>query len=67
MLASLANIFRVPDLRNKVLFTLPVIAIYQLGANIPVPFVNFTKIQQLTSPRRTRACSASSTSSPEGR
>ena len=48
MLASLANIFRIPDLRNKVLFTLTVIAIYQFGANVPVPYVDFSKVQQLT-------------------
>jgi preprotein translocase subunit SecY len=39
MLASLANIFRIPDLRKKVLFTLTIIALYQFGANVPVPFV----------------------------
>ncbi len=48
MLASLANIFRIPDLRKKVLFTLTIIALYQFGANVPVPFVNFSKIAQLT-------------------
>jgi preprotein translocase subunit SecY len=48
MLASLANIFRIPDLRKKVLFTLTIIALYQFGANVPVPFVNFTKVAQLT-------------------
>ena len=37
MLSQLANIFRVPDLRNKVLFTLAIIALYQFGANVPVP------------------------------
>ena len=37
MLSRLANIFRVPDLRNKVIFTLAIIALYQIGANIPVP------------------------------
>ena len=37
MLSRLANIFRVPDLRNKVLFTLAIIALYQIGANVPVP------------------------------
>ena len=37
MLSRLANIFRVPDLRNKVIFTLAVIALYQIGANVPVP------------------------------
>ena len=49
MLSRLANIFRVPDLRNKVLFTLAVIGLYQLGANIPVPGVSYSKIQQLQS------------------
>jgi preprotein translocase subunit SecY len=37
MLSRLANIFRVPDLRNKVIFTLAIIALYQIGANVPVP------------------------------
>jgi preprotein translocase subunit SecY len=40
MLASLANIFRIPDLRKKVLFTLTIIALYQ--------FVNFSQVAQLT-------------------
>ena len=48
MLASLANIFRIPDLRKKVVFTLTIIALYQFGANVPVPFVNFSKVAQLT-------------------
>ena len=47
MLSRLGNIFRVPDLRNKVLFTLVIIALYQLGANVPVPGVSFAKVQQL--------------------
>src|SRR5271165_720266 len=47
MLPRLANIFRVPDLRNKVVFTLFIIALYQLGANIPVPGVSFSQIQKL--------------------
>ena len=48
MLSSLKNIVRVADLRNKVLFTLLVIAIYQLGANIPVPGVSFKAIQSIS-------------------
>ena len=40
MLASLRNIFRVPDLRNKVLFTLFMIALYRFGAYIPVPGID---------------------------
>ena len=49
MLSRLGNIFRVPDLRNKVLFTLAIIAVYQLGANVPIPGVSWAKLQQLQS------------------
>ena len=48
MLSSLRNMFKVPDLRNKVLFTLLIIAIYLMGANIVVPGVSFNEIQSLT-------------------
>jgi preprotein translocase subunit SecY len=47
MLSRLGNIFRVPDLRNKVIFTLAVIALYQVGANVPVPGVNWAALQSL--------------------
>ncbi len=47
MLSRLGNIFRVPDLRNKVLFTLTIVALYQLGANVPVPGVSYARVQQL--------------------
>ncbi len=45
MLSSLRNIFKIPDLRNKVLFTLLVIAIYQLGANVPVPGISIAALK----------------------
>ncbi len=48
MLASLRNMFKVPDLRNKVLFTLLIIGVYLLGANIVVPGVNFSEIQSIS-------------------
>ena len=35
MLSSLRNMFRVPDLRNKILFTLLMIALYRLGSPHP--------------------------------
>ena len=44
---NLANMFRVPDLRNKVLFTLTIIAVYRLGANIPCPGIDFNQVQSL--------------------
>jgi len=48
-LSNLANMFRVPDLRNKVLFTLFVIVVYRLGANIPCPGIDFHAVQSLAS------------------
>ena len=47
MLTRLGNMFRVPDLRNKVLFTLMIIALYQVGANVPVPGVSWSQLQSL--------------------
>ncbi|MDR0308343.1 MAG: preprotein translocase subunit SecY, partial [Coriobacteriales bacterium] len=37
MLSAIFNAFRVPELRRKILFTLAIIALYRLGAFIPVP------------------------------
>ena len=48
-LSNLSNMFRVPDLRNKVLFTLIVIGIYRLGANIPCPGINYAAVQEASS------------------
>ena len=46
MLEKLANIFRIPDLRNRVLFTLALLAVYRLGGHIPTPGVNADMLQQ---------------------
>ena len=37
MLRTVANIFRIPDLRNKILFTIALLCIYRIGFHIPVP------------------------------
>jgi len=47
MLSRLRNMFRVPDLRNKILFTLVLIGVYRLGAHLPVPYVDFSAIKTL--------------------
>ena len=47
MLSSLWNMFRVPDLRNKILFTIFIIGIFRLGSHIPVPYVDFRAIKEL--------------------
>ena len=41
-----ANIFRVPDLRKRIFFTLALLAVYRLGSHIPTPGVNADKLQQ---------------------
>src|SRR5271167_4814279 len=46
---SFANIFRVEDLRNRVLFTLAMLAVYRLGAFIPTPGINADLLQELFS------------------
>ncbi|MGA8765223.1 MAG: preprotein translocase subunit SecY [Candidatus Sulfotelmatobacter sp.] len=46
MVEKLLNIFRVPDLRKRVLFTLAMLAIYRLGGHLPTPGVNFVKLEQ---------------------
>jgi preprotein translocase subunit SecY len=43
MLSVYRNMFRIRDLRNKVLFTLMIIAVYRLGAAIPVPGVDIER------------------------
>jgi preprotein translocase subunit SecY len=40
MFEKFANIFRVPDLRKRVLFTLAMLAVYRLGSHIPTPGIN---------------------------
>lgn len=41
MLSSLIDAFKVPELRRKILFTLAILALYRLGAYIPVPGIPF--------------------------
>jgi preprotein translocase subunit SecY len=41
--------FRVADLRNKIIFTILMVAVYRVGTHIPVPYVDFAQIQKLQS------------------
>jgi preprotein translocase subunit SecY len=47
VLSSLRNIFKVPDLRNKVLFTILMIVLYRLGAHLPVPGIDTGALKTL--------------------
>src|SRR5213083_1380656 len=37
---AIANVFRIPDLRKRVLFTLGLLAVYRLGGHIPTPGID---------------------------
>src|SRR3954469_2350944 len=43
---AVANVFRVPDLRNRILFTLGMLAIYRLGGHIPTPGVDALRFEE---------------------
>jgi preprotein translocase subunit SecY len=47
MLEKFLNIFRIPDLRKRVLFTLGILAVYRLGAFIPTPGINASLLEQM--------------------
>src|SRR5713226_5987988 len=46
MFEKLANIFRIPDLRKRILFTLGLLAVYRLGGHIPTPGINADLLSQ---------------------
>jgi preprotein translocase subunit SecY len=48
-LEAFANIFRVPDLRKRLLFTLAMLAVYRLGGHIPTPGINLTRWEEFFS------------------
>ena len=46
MLEKFLNIFRIPDLRKRIFFTLGLLAVYRLGAHIPTPGINAAKLAE---------------------
>ena len=54
MLSNLKNIFKVPDLRNKILFTFAIVALYRIGVAIRVPGVDPLAIDQLKEAAKTQ-------------
>jgi len=47
VLSNLKNIFKVPDLRNKILFTILMVVLYRIGAHIRVPGIDDQAVRQL--------------------
>ncbi|MEO0085492.1 MAG: preprotein translocase subunit SecY [candidate division WOR-3 bacterium] len=40
MTGGIPNVFKIPDLRRKIIFTLAMVVVYRLGSHIPVPGIN---------------------------
>ena len=40
------NIWKIPELRQRVIFTLAMLAVYRIGAYIPTPGVNGTELSK---------------------
>ena len=47
MIESVKNVFAIPELRNRVLFTLGILGVYRVGSHIPTPGVNTEALQIL--------------------
>jgi preprotein translocase subunit SecY len=46
VLKSIGNIFKIPDLKKKILFTGFILIIYRLGSFIPIPGINAAALEQ---------------------
>jgi len=46
---AVKNIFRIEDLRKRVLFTLALLMVYRIGAHIPTPGINWQEVERLFS------------------
>jgi len=48
MIDAVANIFRIPDLKKRVYFTLAILAVLQIGHFIPIPGINPAQLQNVS-------------------
>ena len=46
MFRALINVFKIPELRNKVLFTVLLLCIYRIGFSVPLPGVDQSQIAE---------------------
>ena len=51
MIQTLSNMWRIKELRNKILFTLAMLAIYRLGTFVPVPGVDIEALARMLKER----------------
>ncbi len=55
MLETVFNIFKIPDLRNKILFTVALLMIYRIGFHIPIPCFDQSQIEAAADTRDTES------------
>lgn len=53
MFKTIANAWKIPDLRKKLLFTLLIIVVFRIGSVIPVPFLDMEALKTLMEPINT--------------
>ncbi len=46
-LEAAVNVFKIPDLRRRILFTLGMLAVYRIGGHIPTPGINTAQLQEM--------------------
>ena len=49
MVAGLQNITKIPELKNRIIFTLAMLAVYRLGCYIPTPGIDRTALAEFFS------------------
>ncbi|MCH8311578.1 MAG: preprotein translocase subunit SecY, partial [Nitrospinae bacterium] len=45
--AAFGSIFKIPELKKRVLFTLGILIVYRIGAHIPTPGINSAALAEL--------------------
>ena len=48
--SSLLNVFKVAELRKKILFTVFILAVYRLGTHIPTPGISLDQVRRRAHP-----------------
>lgn len=46
IIEAITNVFKIPDLRKKVFFTIAMLVLYRLGGHIPLPGINMGALEQ---------------------
>ena len=46
MIKSIRSVFKIPDLKNRILFTLGIMVLYRVGCHIPMPGINATALTE---------------------